>query len=554
LCSTRNFATLVKHITSKKSKAIMKKIHQRLLALSILAMGAGTVQAQQTTLLHYWSFNNVTTAYHNPNIPAFHATYSVLDTTKANVVYTLLPGTSSTYGGYVDNNAGDTMNAQMGAVAGNALRLRNPSDSMELRVYAPTTGYHGDISIKYEVETSSATSGQLAQLFDYSVDSGTTWKTSGLSATLDSVNSFTGSSWGLVSVLNTDTTIRNNPKFIFRIKFSGNTVGSSGNNRFDNMTVSSIVDTTTITPPPVDTTADDSFHLIHYWNFNNIDSAYHNPNIPVMHASYSAIDTNKANVVYTLAPGASSTYAGYIDNVAGDTANAQMGAGAGNALRVRNPSDSMELRVYTPTTGYGGNISIKFIVESSSVASGQLAQLYDYSIDSGATWKTSGLNITIDSVNQPQFQGALWGLISLNFNNDTLVRNNPKLVFRIKFAGNTTGSSGNNRFDNLTVESIPTATDTTTTPPPPTAISNVNNGQSFVLYPNPTTGTIHINAITASDVNKVIALYNAYGQRVYTATSKENNVTVNVQNLPAGVYYVAVTQGSRTSIKTFVKK
>ncbi|XZF16225.1 T9SS type A sorting domain-containing protein [Chitinophagaceae bacterium MMS25-I14] len=286
--------------------------------------------------------------------------------------------------------------------------------------------------------------------------------------------------------------------------------------------------------------------LLHYWSFNGITAAAHNPSIPAIHATYSVLDTNKANVVYHLVSGASSTYAGYIDNVAGDTMNARMSTAAGNGLRVRNPSDSMDLRVFAPTTGYHGNVSIKYEVQSSSTTSGQLAQLFDYSTDSGATWKTSGLNMTIDSISQAQFQGTSWGLISLNFNNDTTVRNNAGFVFRIKFAGNTSLASGNNRFDNMTVES-------TTTVTVPNAVANVSNeAGEMLLYPNPATNTLYVK--TGSDALKTVVIYNLSGQRMTVVSAAGKDIAVNIAAIPAGTYYAYVITGNRTEVKTFVKQ
>lgn len=284
--------------------------------------------------------------------------------------------------------------------------------------------------------------------------------------------------------------------------------------------------------------------LIHYWNFNGFSGPYNNPNIPVFHANYSAIDTGKASIVYQLEPGTSSSYGGYIDSVAGDTMNARMGAPAGVAMRLRNPSDSMELRIYAPTTGYKA-VAIKYVVESSSTASGQLEQLFDYSVDSGATWKTTGLNMTIDSISQAQFQGTSWGLISLNFGTDTSVNNNAKLVFRIKFSGNTSLTKGNNRFDNLTVEG-------TSLTQAPSGIATVSPAEAaYNLFPNPASGTVTI--ATPSTENKTVAIYNLSGQKMNMIRSNEQMVTVNISSLPQGVYYAYIVSGNHTHIMSFIK-
>ena len=140
----------------------------------------------------------------------------------------------------------------------------------------------------------------------------------------------------------------------------------------------------------------------------------------------------------------------------GDTTNAQFGNGAGNALRVRNPSDSMALHFVIPTTGYQ-NISVTYALESSSITSGQLEELFDYSMDGGTTWQSSsltvnGTNVDTLDVTQPQFQGANWGIVTVGFSSDDAVNNNPNLILRIRFAGNTSKTSGNNRIENVTVD------------------------------------------------------------------------------------------------------
>ncbi|MFI5201388.1 MAG: T9SS type A sorting domain-containing protein, partial [Candidatus Kapaibacterium sp.] len=353
----------------------------------------------------------------------------------------------------LDNVAGgDLLNLRNGATAGLALRARNPVDSAELRWHIPSTGYK-NLVVKFVVESSSTTSGDSTQVYSYSVDGGTTWKTTGMTVNGSNVDTldttppqFQGSSWGLVAVtFGSDASVNNNPNLIFRITFRGNTHILSGNNRFDDFTLDGVQGVSASVSP-----------LIHYWHFDSLNTAYHNPGIPVIPADYSAISPNPAKILYVLEPGTSSTYAGYLDNVAGDTTNSQLGAVAGQALRVRNPSDSMELRFVIPTTGYN-NISFQYALESSSTTSGQLVEHFDYSPDGGTTWKSSsltvyGANVDTLDVTNPIFQGTSWGLVTIGFGSDTSVNNNPNLILRIKFSGNTSKTSGNNRFDNVTVE------------------------------------------------------------------------------------------------------
>jgi len=165
-----------------------------------------------------------------------------------------------------------------------------------------------------------------------------------------------------------------------------------------------------------------------------------------------------------LKPGLAPGYT-YVDGVAdADTTNLRSILGktsSVNAIRFRNPTDSSILQWHIPTTGFT-NITIKYSLESSSTTSGQLTELFDYSVDGGVTWKNhtsggtltvNGLNIDTLDVTQAQYQSAtLFGLVTLTFGTDKTVENNPNLILRVKFNGNTPKTSGNNRWDNLTVE------------------------------------------------------------------------------------------------------
>lgn len=521
-----------------------------------MLLGVTTANAQ-SKLIHYWHFNNFTTAPSSTTVNSahpfnVHADYSSIDTSKAQIVYMTSAGTSSAFSTTVDYaNPGDTLNARMGHDADGstiswALRPRNRSDSMELRFYIPTTHYK-NILIKYISQSSSVGSGMLHQVFDYSTDSGSTWKTTGLSVAGDSA----GLSFGPIFPVSftTDTTVNNNPKLVFRIKFQGNASGTSGNNRFDNITVEG----DTITPASTGGGSDTAHVLVHYWNFNNFTTVYHNPDIPAMKADYSVLDTNITAIVYKLLPGTSSSYAGYIDNYpvtpSDNDVNGRMIAGTatpdGNSYRFRNPTDSAYLLLYMPSINYK-NLVIKYAVETSSFGSGMLQNLYAYSIDSGATWKTSGLSITSDTTT------LLFSLKTIVIN-DTAAYNNPGFVFKITPQGNTSKSSGNNRFDNITLDGV--VIDTSFHyHPHGTSVATVNaNNVVCSLYPNPANSTVYVSV--PADGSKTIAIYSVTGQRVYMTNTNSKLAEINVANLANGMYYINVrtANGFAQTLK-FVKQ
>ncbi|MEI8205066.1 MAG: hypothetical protein WCH34_18760, partial [Bacteroidota bacterium] len=120
----------------------MKKYVQFLTFL-LLSFFVTKSYAQQS-LIYYWHFNNLvnfTTSAASPStFPVIRPNYTTLDSTKAFIKFAALSGTSgnaSTYYDYV--SPGDALNARFGTSAGYGLRPRNPTDSMQLMLYIPST-------------------------------------------------------------------------------------------------------------------------------------------------------------------------------------------------------------------------------------------------------------------------------------------------------------------------------------------------------------------------------------------------------------------------------
>lgn len=97
------------------------------------------------------------------------------------------------------------------------------------------------------------------------------------------------------------------------------------------------------------------------------------------------------------------------------------------------------------TLGYK-NIQIKYATYRTN--SGAQEQQFSYSID-GINFITTDLTpLTYFPNVEPDF-----AVVTINLSNITGVNNNPNFKFRISFGGsNASGSSGNNRMDNLTIE------------------------------------------------------------------------------------------------------
>jgi hypothetical protein len=504
----------------------------------------------QNTLLHYWHFNNfvgVGAATNPDNLVPYRADFSVMDTSTVKVIYRKLPGTSNNYTTFWDAaTTGDTVNARQSQPAGSYLRLRNPSDSMALLFYIPSTGYQ-DITIKYAVQRSSAANGATVNTFDYSIDSGLTWITTGLSR--DTIN--TSAAWRIpaaeIKIIN--SAANNNPRLVFRIRFTGaQNIGTSGNNRIDNFTVEG----NPFTPPQK--------VLLHYWHFNSFNSgltaATALSNIIPYRADSSRLDTSKVKVAFQALAGTPGNFRTYWDNVSpGDTTNLRAGiTGLGLGLRPRNPTDSMQLVWYIPTTGYSSP-EIKFASQKSSAANGAAVLRFSYSIDSGANWITTGLS-------QDTFATSVnWVSTPVITINNTAVNDNPRFVFRIVFGGpGNTGTSGNSRIDNFSVDAFTTTSggdgSVSDITPPTAAFNPANNANGVLRSINPTitfSEPVRLMNGALLDSNNVdtiveVRLNDSTGTLVpFNANISGNGrvITISPNNLLNfnTTYFVAVKQG-----------
>jgi len=170
-------------------------------------------------VVHYWHFNTLPLGTITTPIAA--------DISKIAGAVITYPGTGAGYMDQVD--PGSALNLQAGQGAGLGLRPRNPANTRELIIVAPSTGYE-KLTVTFAVMRSS--SGAAQEDFSYSVDGGTTWVVvdAGYNIELD---------YALKTIdLAAATAVNNKANLSFRIRFLGDlAAGASGNNRFDNICV-----------------------------------------------------------------------------------------------------------------------------------------------------------------------------------------------------------------------------------------------------------------------------------------------------------------------------
>ncbi|NDI99757.1 T9SS type A sorting domain-containing protein [Flavobacterium sp. LaA7.5] len=270
--------------------------------------------------------------------------------------------------------------------------------------------------------------------------------------------------------------------------------------------------------------------LMHYWNFNAVDGT-----VEMVAADYSIV-AGTTSITY---PG---TGDGYMDDVSGDILNTQNGDPAGNGLRPRNPSNTRSLVIAFPTTGYE-DVVVSFA--TTRTGSGATEQYYSYSLDGGENYTNAGLGTTTF------FPTEDYSLVTVDFSAIEGVENNADFIFKIDFGGaNASGSSGNNRFDNLAV--MGALMDGVEDVTAPLAIFTPANEANFIavnttpqIVFNENVRLIDNSAITNTNAATLVELRldNAEGGIVpFTTTFADNTITI----VPTGdlmngqQYYVAL--------------
>jgi hypothetical protein len=207
--------------------------------------------------------------------------------------------------------------------------------------------------------------------------------------------------------------------------------------------------------------------LIHNWHFNFLKEGA----LEQVPSSYSA--TGQGVITY---PG---TGAGFIDRVNGGTdLNITDGAPAGYGLRVRNPSDTRELIIHAPTTGYQ-NIVLSYAAMRTPLGA-EIHEIH-YKVSSTGSWLLLKDMIRVSED---------WSVFRFTFN-DPLASNNENLEIRIRFRGDATmGESGNTRFDNIKVEGMDVKyvglfDESTETSPNTNSELNIRHSSGMIHLDNP---------------------------------------------------------------------
>lgn len=186
------------------------------------------------TLIHYWNFNNNSSA----------ATVTTPSSTLVNGSLAAIAGGTSVIdfaGGTGQNFSSQNLNARNGDASGTHLRFNNPIGGA-LQFNLPTTGYN-NVIVKFT--TRRSTQGAGTQTWSYS-GNGTTFVPLQTVSPQDADPQLVTLDFSAIPAAN------NNPNFKLKVEFSATGGGTGGNNRFDNFTVDAApIGSVDTTPPAV---------------------------------------------------------------------------------------------------------------------------------------------------------------------------------------------------------------------------------------------------------------------------------------------------------------
>ncbi|MFN4234759.1 MAG: choice-of-anchor I family protein [Bacteroidia bacterium] len=471
----------------------MKKTLLLIFALFLLL--SGRIAAQQT-LVHYWNFNDNAsqTTLLTPNVSLVGG---------SSITHIQGPNSVIDLNGTGQNFNVNNYNARNGDVSGTHLRINSPIGAA-LEFALPTTGYK-DVVVKFATRRSS-TGAAGEQYWSYSID--------GINfIPYDTIYPFAGDP--TLETLDFDdiTATDNNPNFKLRVEFG---VGgpTTGNNRFDNFTL----DGTPIVTPA----------LVHYWNFND--------NSSITNLLTSNVDLVGGNsITHIQGPNSAIDLNGTGQNFNINNYNARNGDASGTHLRLNSPIGAA-LEFALPTTGYKDAV-VKFATRRSSTgAAGE--QYWYYSVD--------GTNFFLYDTIFP-FAGDPT-LETLSFDHIPASDNNPNFKLRVEF-GNGGPTTGNNRFDNFTLDADPLNSIDTIAPMvvfnPLNNAVNVPVNTSITLTFNENVRLVNNTPLDNNNAASVVELRlnNSSGALVPFTTTFNNNVITIIPSsnlLNSQQYYVAL--------------
>lgn len=213
----------------------------------------------------------------------------------------------------------------------------------------------------------------------------------------------------------------------------------------------------------------------------------------------------------------------------------------GNVISKTKVGDYVHYIIRFENTGTypAQNISVKDIIDGTKYDINTLSPLSGSHLFSTEISDNNKVEFKFENINLP-FDDA---------------HNDGYLAFKIKtkatlVEGDTFGNSANIFFDynSAITTNVPTTTISKTL-----GVQDFPFSKYFVLYPNPVSETLNINA--NSDIQlSTIQIYNVLGQLIRVVSNANNIHAIDVSTLTPGNYFIKIVSDKGTSNAKFIKK
>ncbi|MDG5815005.1 CotH kinase family protein [Chitinispirillales bacterium ANBcel5] len=453
------------------------------------------------SLIHFFHFNSI-----NDQIDSVGELTTVLSDYSINT--NALISYEGSGEGYMDLVEGTKENIQLDIGAGHALRVRNPSYNRALVFCIPTEGFE---HINFSYAVTRTTNGPTQQSLYYSTAKGAPeWVPykSGIEINEEYETKY----FDFSSI----ASINDNPHFKVKLLFNDQSMGSSGNNRFDNVAVKG---------------RRRREELLHYYNFNTLsENLDPNGRVRVVSSDFSL--NGESSITYA------GEGIGYMDEVEGTYVNSRRNDSSGSALRVRNPSAGRSLVFNMPTTGYD-DILFSYAVRRTTNGATKQSLYYSTQKDT-SSWILFESNIEISEE---------FTVNSFDFSSVEGVSDNPYFRLKITFDEQSMGSSGNNRFDNITLEGV--SVSEPVLPDEPTGLTLYQN------YPNPFSNSTTIRFFLPEPSTARLIIYDLRGRVVARLLNESldegtHEVVWNSRNSASGVYIYRLVYNGKSAVKKMI--
>ena len=280
-----------------------------------------------------------------------------------------------------------------------------------------------------------------------------------------------------------------------------------------------------------DESAQSDIGLIHYWHFNGLDGN----TVTDVKSDYSR--NGQGTITYQ------GNGLGYMDartHRSGDpVSNINLLGGQKNndgaVLRLRNPSSGRALVIKAPSSGYK---DIQLTYATARTNNGPTHQSLYYSVNDGADWQMA------ENFNEVVLLPG-WGARVFNFSGFAQVNNNANLQFKILLTGeNTENTSGNNRFDNISIRG---------TALQPTGLAEPRLQARLSVWPNPAIEYLEFSVDNTGGVNGIVSIFNAGGRLVKQVSVSDYTSRILIDDLVPGIYILNFTNQLGSVKERFIK-